>query len=114
MGLAVEYTSTVWDGCTKHIAWLSKGHRLLVVELVLRHSRRSTHNHKDLQLLQWPTLEWQLRRHKLLILWGLLHGIEPPRVLSQILMSDSARITHSLCVRPCGTDDKVCCEGVIC
>ena len=92
----LEYGAAVWDGCSKADSLALERVQLSVRRGILRCSRRSCSNNDVLSVLGWPTLCWRRRRHRLLLLWRLIHGGGPPSLRSALPKHSSARASYSL------------------
>ena len=92
----LEYGAAVWDGCSKADSLALERVQLSVSCAILRCSRRSCSNNDVLSVLGWPTLCWRRRRHRLLLLWRLIHGGGPPSLRSALPKPSSVRASYSL------------------
>ena len=87
----LEYCSAVWSGCSRRL-------QLRLEKVQIQAARAITRvynlpNHQLLHLANLPTLAWRRRRHRLQLLWRLVHGLGPPQ-LQELLPSAAADRCH--------------------
>ena len=92
----LEYCSSVWLNCGKGASDRPECIQLRAARDILRHQRCESNHSERLQALNLPTLAWRRRAHQLAMLWKLVNGHGPPRLLKELPQMCKDRCNHNL------------------